>query len=104
MVMMLLVLAVMFFTAPLRRTLMRGGQVGCAARLRTYRAQRNQPLDILGLTNRASYLRTRSPLEMLKSMITLEALVLENRHRAIPKDYPNQTSGDNRFWIWNDTV
>jgi hypothetical protein len=58
MVVVLLVLAALFFIAPLRRAVMRRSQIRCAARRRTYRAQRNQSLDIFGFTNRAGCLRT----------------------------------------------
>src|SRR5579871_4499985 len=71
MVMMLLVLASLFFVAPLCRALMRRAQIGCAARIRAHGAQRNQLLDIPGIANRAGCLGTRSPLEMLKLMSAL---------------------------------
>jgi hypothetical protein len=45
MVVVLLVLAALFFIAPLLRTLMRPGQIGCAAQLRTYGAHRNHALE-----------------------------------------------------------
>jgi hypothetical protein len=81
MIVMVPVLASLFLVSLISRALMGRRQVGCATSLRTYGAQRNQSLHIFRFTDRARYPSVGSPLEMLKPVIALKALILENRHK-----------------------
>ena len=100
MIVMVLVVASLFFIAPLSGTMMRRRQVRGAAGVRTHGAQRHQALNTLRFTNRARYLGIHRPLEMFKSMIALEALVFEYWHRLTRpplKSIPNQSDGGQSF-------